>query len=242
MKFLQIIVLVTIISSIFIVPQKTHATLYAYIPYEEMVERADLIVIGKNAGEVNVITEKISDPELERYTLGFTEWKIDITSYLKGNSKGDHIFISTPGPSVDASGEITTFISRSNEYRLDELIAGIEEELVTKVEEILFFLEERDGYYHPINPNAIVPLNIIYWQDHINPDMVNVEEIEPELIDELEFLQIYLKETSHFSPEDKQQSPLQSNWYLYIAYIVGISLLSLLLLYFTRKKTKSSEN
>ncbi|QOY35047.1 hypothetical protein AWH56_020400 [Anaerobacillus isosaccharinicus] len=235
MKFLKIIVLIIILGSISIVPQKTHATLYAYITYEEMVERADLIVIGKNAGEVNVRTEKVPDPEIHDYTLGFTEWKIEVSSYLKGNSEGEHILVSTPGPSVDENDEITKLITRSNEYRLDELIEGIEKELVTKVKEILFFLEERDGYYHPINPNAIVPLNIIYWQDHINLDIVNVEEIEQKLLEELEFLQTYLKDTPHYSADDKLQKPIQFNWY---PFIMGIFLIFLFILYFTRKKRK----
>jgi hypothetical protein len=208
---------------------QVNATLYEDLTFEEMVDRADLIVIGQNNGEVNVRYEKVEDPELEDFEFGYTEWEIVVTSYLKGATQGETILLSTPGPSKGANNNETVYITRSTEYRLDELIEEMEYGLVNKVEDILFFLEEKDGHYDLITPKAVVPLNIVYWEDHINRDVVNEEDMDPEVVEESKYLQAFIEETPHYSPDGKLQNGNHSYWYLYILGVIAIGIVFLIM-------------
>jgi hypothetical protein len=208
---------------------KANAALYEDIPYETMVERADLIIVGKITGAFEERTEKVEEPEgKEEFYLGFTDWKIDVTSYLKGESQGDFVLVTTPGIKGETADSEADFRYRSSDYLLDEIIESMEEELKTEVEDILFFLEERDGYYHPITPKAIVPLNIIYWEENIDPNVVNKDEIAPEVFEEMEYLQDYLEKHPDYSSAN-----LGKSWYPYTAAVLP---LGLLVLYFMRKR------
>ncbi|MBE4909829.1 hypothetical protein IMZ08_17480 [Bacillus luteolus] len=216
-----------LIFSIIIMIQSVEATLYEDLTYEEMIERADLIIIGKSVGEVNVRYEKVTDPEVGDFEVGYTEWEIAVTSYLKGNSQGETILVSTPGPSKNTNDNRTDYIVRSSEYSLDELIEQMEVGLVTKVSDIIFFLEEKDGHFHPIIPSAIVPLNVVYWEGNIDREIVNQEEIEPKVIEELAYLKEYLEETPYYSAEGKL---LNSNYSLYLYTLIAIVLLAFIAL------------
>ncbi|MGM0837913.1 MAG: hypothetical protein ACQEV7_17375 [Bacillota bacterium] len=208
------------------IPQ-ANAALYEDIPYETMVERADLIIVGKINGAFEERTEKVEEPEVkEEFNLGFTDWKIDVTSYLKGESQGDFVLVTTPGMKGETDVSDSDFRYRSSDFLLDEMIESMEEELITEVEDILFFLEERDGYYHPITPKAIVPLNIIYWEGNIDPK----EVIAPEVFEEMEYLQDYLKNHPAYS-----SATLGQSWY---PYAVAVLPLGLLVWYFMRKRGK----
>lgn len=212
------------------IPQ-ANAALYEDIPYETMVERADLIIVGKINGAFEERTEKVEEPEVkEEFYLGFTDWKIDVTSYLKGESQGGFVLVTTPGIKGKTADSEAEFRYRSSDYLLDEMIVSMEEELNTEVEDILFFLEERDGYYHPITPKAIVPLNIIYWEENIDSNVVNKDEIASDVLEEMEYLQDYLKKHPKYSSATEGQS-----WYPYAAAVLPLGLLGL---YFKRKRGK----
>ncbi|MGD6831135.1 hypothetical protein ACQCT5_03160 [Sutcliffiella halmapala] len=212
------------------IPQ-AYGALYEDIPYEIMVERADLIIVGKINGAFEERTERVEEPEVkEEFYLGFTDWKIDVTSYLKGEPQGDFMIVTTPGIKGETDVSDAHFRYRSSDYLLDEMIISMEEELKTEVEDILFFLEERDGYYHPITPKAIVPLNIIYWEEYIDSDVLNRDEIAPEVFEELEYLQDYLKKHLDYS-----SATLGQSWYPYAASVLP---LGLLVWYFKRKRGK----
>ncbi|WP_223702370.1 hypothetical protein [Sutcliffiella deserti] len=228
-------VLIIIFCLLFLATPKTYSALYEPLTFEEMVERADLIIIGKNNGAVQERIEKVVDTDIGDYDLGFTEWEIEVTSYLKGEHQGEFILISTPGPGTKADDDNTTFKMRSNEYRLDEWIEGIEKELLTKVEDILFFLEKRDGYYHPINPSAIVPLNVIDWEENIDPEVVHLNDVDPEFLEEINYLRSYLKDTPHYSPEGQLQDSDQVKWYF---LIVGVVPFGFLIWYLKRNSKK----
>ncbi len=212
-----------LVISFIIMTQSVRATLYENLTYEEMIERADLVIIGKNSGEVNIRYEKVIDPEIGDFEVGHTEWEIAVTSYLKGNAKGETILVSTPGPSKRTNNNKTDYIISSSEYRLDELIEQMEFGLATKVSDLIFFLEEKNGHLHPINPSAIVPLNVVYWEDNIDREIVNEEEMEPKAIEELAFLQEYLEKTPQYSADGKL---LNSNYSLYLYTLVVIVLLA----------------
>lgn len=206
-----------------------NAALYEDIPYETMVERADLIIVGKINGAFEERTDKVEEPEVnEEFYLGFTDWKIDVTSYLKGESQGDFVLVTTPGIKGETADSEADFRYRSSDYLLDEMIVSMEEELNTEVDDILFFLEERDGNYHPITPKAIVPLNIIYWEENIDSNVVNKDEIAPEVFEEMEYLQDYLKKHPDYSSATGRQ-----NWYPYAAAVLPLGLLAW---YFKRKE------
>ncbi|MBM7619652.1 hypothetical protein JOC95_001504 [Bacillus tianshenii] len=215
---------------VLLIPQ-ANAALYEDIPFETMVEQADLIIVGKINGAFEERTQKVEETEVEEdIYLGFTDWKIDVTSYLKGESEGDSVLVTTPGIKGESADSEAEFRYRSSDYLLDEMIQSMEEELNTEVEDILFFLEERDGYFHPITPKAIIPLNIIYWEENLNPDVVNMDEISPEVLGEMEYLQDYLKKNPNYSSTSKGQT-----WYPYAASILP---LGLLVWYFKRKRGK----
>ncbi|MCA1029687.1 hypothetical protein LCL95_01415 [Bacillus timonensis] len=206
MKSIRKVFFVLIVCSFLFVTPKAFG-LYEDISYEEMIERADLIVIGQNKGAIKERTETVRDAEEDR-TIGYTDWEIEVSSYLKGDSEGKRINLSTPGASnVD--------VYRSGSYRLDEWIEGIEEELSIKVGDVLFFLEERDGYYHPITPKAIVPINVIYWEDHIDNNVIHEDEMDPVVIEELAFLQTYIEDTPQYAPSGELLNPSYQNWILY---------------------------
>jgi hypothetical protein len=199
--------------------------LYEDIPYEKMIEQADLIIIGKINGAFEERAEK--DPEVEEeYYFGLTDWKIEVTSYLKGKSQGDFVLVTTPGIKGETDDTEANFRYRSSEYLLDDLIKSMEEELNTEVEDILLFLEEREGYYHPITPKAIVPINIIYWEENIDTS----ENIAPEVFEEMEYLQDYLKKHPDYSSTSERLT-----WYPYAASVLP---LGLLVWYFKRKRVK----
>ncbi|QOR64786.1 hypothetical protein IM538_13060 [Cytobacillus suaedae] len=203
-----------LILSFIIMNQSVQATLYENLTYEEMIERADVVIIGKNNGEVNVRFEKVTDPEIGNFEVGHTEWEIAVTSYLKGKSQGATILVSTPGPSKSTNHNKTDYIISSSEYRLDEIIEQMEAGLATKVSDIVFFLEEKNGHFYPINPSAIVPLKVVYWEDNLNREVVNEEEMEQAFIEELAFLQSYIEETPQYSSESMFLNG-NSFWYLY---------------------------
>ncbi|WP_417897654.1 hypothetical protein ABN702_15345 [Bacillus haimaensis] len=206
---------------------QANAALYEDIPYETMVERADLIIVGKINGAFEERTGKVEEPEVKKeFYLGFTDWKIDVTSYLKGKSQGDFMLVTTPGIKGETDDSEAIFRYRSSDYLLDEMIESMEEELNTEVEDILFFLEERDGYYHPITPKAIVPLNIIYLEENIDSN----ENIAPEVFEEMEYLQDYLKKHPKYSSATERQ-----NWYPYAAAVLPLGLLAW---YLKRKRGK----
>lgn len=205
--------------------------LFEDIPYETMVERADLIIIGKMNGAFEERTEKVEWPEVEKdHYFGLTDWKIEVTSYLKGKSQGDFMLVTTPGIKGEIDGAVADFRYRSNEYLLDELIESMEKELKTEVEDILFFLEERDGYYHPFTPKAILPLNIVHWEENIGPNVLNMKETDPKVLEELEYLQGYLNNHPDYSPANNGQS-----WYPYATAVLP---LGLLVWYFNSKRRK----
>ncbi|WP_412965617.1 hypothetical protein [Fredinandcohnia sp. 179-A 10B2 NHS] len=200
---------------------RAFGSLYTPITYEEMVEKADLIIIGKNVKEVGTKVEKAVVDEGE-FELGYTEWELEVISYLKGNYQGSTITISTPGAKI--TDEKSGYFRETVGYRIDNTIKSMEEGLVTKVDEILFFLEERNGSYFTMHPDSFMPINLINWKENII-DEINSEDVDPTFIEGTEFLQTYLKETPQYSPDGILLNSKQNFWYYSFIGVIPLSLI-----------------
>ncbi|MDQ0252682.1 hypothetical protein J2S74_000054 [Evansella vedderi] len=237
MKLLQKCLITLITCTIFfLVPQTSYGALWEQIPFEEMVERADLVVIGTYEGEAVERIEQHSDPESDYY-IGFTDWKIHVSSYLKGEPVGNTILVTTPGATEtvpEREGEVRM---RSNAYRIDSIIQGMEQELQVEANEILFFLEEREGDYVPITPKAVVPLVLLDWEEYLTPEIIGDEEIdfEDESFKELEFLKEFMETTPKYSPTGERQTP-SSESRPWLPYAAGIIVLTVAVLFFAKKR------
>ncbi|MDO9534988.1 MAG: hypothetical protein Q7J85_06575 [Bacillota bacterium] len=100
---------------------------------EELVERADLIVIG----EIKSIsgTEKAG-------SIWMTNWEVEVQYSLKGDPDNSLLIVTTPG----AQNKQTIM---STSYRLDEW-----------GNTVMLFLVKRDGYLEPLSPQGVVALDL----------------------------------------------------------------------------------
>ncbi|MCD8508519.1 MAG: hypothetical protein LRY73_00455 [Bacillus sp. (in: Bacteria)] len=213
-------------------PSTTHGALWEEIPFEKMVKRADLIIIGtiEDIAEERLVEHP--DPELDYY-YGYTDWNINVLSYLKGADLGDTVLVTTPGVEGPITDEDKNVRMLSSYYRLDRIVNSIENELGIEAAEVLFFLEERDGFWEPITPKAVVPLAILDWEEYLTPELVGEEEIdlEHESFQELIFLREYVDHAKNSGGEEVSHSRL-------MVYIVGCIALLILLVFFVNKKIK----
>jgi hypothetical protein len=194
------------------------------ISYEEMIDKADLIIIGKLEGKLGqrLIDLKEQDPEHPTNKRAYTDWKISVISYLKGDTEGGDIVVSTPGVKEDSD------ITLSSDYSFDEIIkeyktgSGIDED----ISEILLLLEQGEESFHPISPKAIVPL--VEGKLYIPAEL---ESSDPEdgTQSELEILNTLLEYTPRYSPDGELVYAGKMHWIYYYAgaFLLFITILNI---------------
>lgn len=100
---------------------------------EELIEKADVILIGEIAGPVG-------EERIDSMPTWYTHWKVKVRYYLKGGQETAEFIVSTPGAK---NKSVTTSI----DYRLDQW-----------GKTVLLFLYEREGIVEPISPQGVVNL------------------------------------------------------------------------------------
>jgi hypothetical protein len=214
--FVTIVLLITLLLS------TSSFALVEDVPFEEMIARADLIIIGKLEGKLGQreIDLKEQDPSLPTDQKWYTDWKVTVLSYLKGDSEGEEITVITPGVKVDRGIQLST------DYSLDEVLQQFQSEfgIQEEVSEILLFLEQVDGFYQPITPKAIVPLKDGNLYIPLEPEAA---ELEAETQNDIEILNNLLEFTPRYSPDGELQYAGKMHW---IYYVAGVFLLFLTIL------------
>jgi hypothetical protein len=225
-------------TTVFIIALLLFTSAYASfknISFEEMIDRADLIIIGKLEGKIDQrkIELKESDPTLPSNQRGYTDWKVSVISYLKGDSGGEIVTVTTPGVKNDGDIQLST------DYSLDDVIQrfqvefGIEEE----VTEVLLFLEEVEGHYLPITPKAIVPLK---EGNLYIPAELAVNQLDDETQNDIKMLNKLLEYTPRYSPGGELQYAGKMHWIYYVAgvFLLFITILNIWLFSKNRKSKR----
>jgi hypothetical protein len=176
------------------------------ISFEEMIDRADLIIIGKLKGKLGQreIDLKEQDPPYPTNKRAYTDWKISVISYLKGDTEEEEIVVTTPGVKEDSDIQLST------DYSLDEIIQQYQMEsgIGEDISEVLLFLEQAEGTFYPISPKAIVPL--IEGSLYI-PAELEAGELEGETQNDIEILNKLLEYTPRYSPDGEKIESRKDN-------------------------------
>lgn len=169
---------------------------------DEMIEKSDTIVIGK-------IVKRIGKTKND---TSYTDWKVKVNYYLKGEIREEFLTVSTP------SIELSIF------YNLGEI-----------GEEVLLFMHAKEDHGTPLSPQGVITLtlddnisddsNIISGKDlesHISINETNLDE------ESMVKLEEFIKSRDVFLPNE---TPPQNsnNILLYVYIIVGIGILILFL-------------
>lgn len=123
-----ILFLVTIVNS---VEPITAEGCWAYLSPEQLIQNADVILVGYIEGKSGVYR---SNDILD------TEWKVHVNYYFKGKERGQYLTVHSPG----AKG---SRVGRSTDYSLDEW-----------GRRVLLFLKKKDNRYYPLSPQGVVSL------------------------------------------------------------------------------------
>jgi hypothetical protein len=106
---------------------------WAYLSAGDLLEQADLIVVGEIQG-VSKVTKHNS--------LWMTNWNVEARYYLKGDPGPRELTVTTPG----AENKQPVI---SIEYRLGQ-----------KGDTVLLFLAKRDGLLEPLTPQGVLRLTV----------------------------------------------------------------------------------
>jgi hypothetical protein len=205
------------------------------VSFEEMIDRADLIIIGKLEGKIGErkIELKEPDPTLPTSQRGYTDWKVTVISYLKGDSEREEVTVTTPGAKEDSDIQLST------DYSLDEVIQRFQAEfgIQQEITEVLLFLENVEGENHPITPKAIVPLK---EGELYIPAGLDINQLEAETKNEIEILNKLLEYTPRYSPGGELQYAGKMHWIYYVAgvFLLLITILNIWLFSKNRKSKR----
>ncbi len=111
---------------------------WAGLTDEELIDQADLIIIGKIRGVLG--EEQINAAEV--YGTWVTKWDVEIYQMIKGEYAKKRITVLTPG--ADNKG-----VGTSLDYRLD--IRG---------ENVLLFLTQSEYGYQPLSPQGVIEVAV----------------------------------------------------------------------------------
>lgn len=167
---------------------------------DEMIEKSDTIVIGK-------IEKRIGKTKNDD---SYTDWKVKVNYYLKGEIREEFLTVSTP------SIELSIF------YNLGEV-----------GEEVLLFMNAKEDHGTPLSPQGVITIalddnisddsNIILGKDlasHISINETNLDE------ESMVKLKEFIKNRDAFLPNE---TPATNNNLLYVYFIIGIGILIIFL-------------
>lgn len=118
---------------------------------KDLVEKADVILIGEISGPIGVERTKLPQPP----NPWVTNWKVQVRYYLKGSQNNREMIVSTLG----AKNQPHVFFGFDNRFLGSTILSPNDFGLDIKGNLVLLFLQKTNSKLEPSNPQGIIGLS-----------------------------------------------------------------------------------